>query len=182
MSPRARVVLASGAVVAAVALPPGGGAAVAALAVAAIAVEGAAARAWRAFRLPWLTVALAVALQAWLDGRSAAIALGARVAGASSASAWLLGTTRPDQVIAALERLGVPAALCELLALAGRAVAVLGETLRTAREAQRVRLGWQGLGARLGSFGTLGGLVVARAIDRSATLADAMRARGGGRR
>jgi cobalt/nickel transport system permease protein len=102
--------------------------------------------------------------------------------GATGASAWLVATTRPDEIIAALRRLGVPAALVELLALAARYVSVLGESLRSAREAQRARLGWQGLGARLRSFGALVGIVVARAIDQSDAIADAMRVRGGGRR
>jgi cobalt/nickel transport system permease protein len=182
MSPRVRVLAASGGVIAAVAAPPWGGVAVAVIAIAAIAGERASARAWRSLRAPALTVAIALALQAWLNGRHAALALGARFAGATGASAWLVATTRPDEIIAALRRLGVPAALVELLALAARYVSVLGESLRSAREAQRARLGWQGLGARLRSFGALVGIVVARAIDQSDAIADAMRVRGGGRR
>ena len=182
MSPLSRVVVALTAVVVAVASPPPVALAVAALAVAAIAGERVVPRAWRAFRAPALTVAIAVALQAWINGRHAALALGARVAGATLASAWLSATARPDEIIAALRRLGVPAALVELLALAARYVSVLGESLRTAREAQRVRLGWQRLGARLRSFGTLGGVVVARAVDQSVVLGEAMRVRGGGQR
>jgi energy-coupling factor transporter transmembrane protein EcfT len=181
MSARTRVLLAIGAVLAAVALPPRGGLAIATLAIGAIAFEGVTARAWRAFRTPWLTVVIAVALQAWLAGRGPALALGARVAGATCASAWLLATTRPDQVIAVLRELRLPAAICELLALAARYVSVLGERLRTAREAQRVRHGWHGLAARLRCFGTLGGVVIVRAVDQSVVLAEAMRVRGGGR-
>lgn len=162
----------------AVAAPPAAGLAVAALALVAIVVERAGARAWSAWRAPALTVAIAVALQAWLVGRHAALGLGARVAGASAASAWLLSTSSPPTLLAALRRLGLPAALVELLALAARYVGVLGETLQTAREAQRVRLGWQTLGARLRSFGALGGVVVGRAVDQSVAIGEAMRARG----
>jgi energy-coupling factor transporter transmembrane protein EcfT len=173
-----RLLVALAAVVVAVTAPPVVGFAVAAVGVVAILVERAAARAWHAWRAPALTVAIALALQAWLAGRHAAFVLGARVAGASAASAWLLSTTAAGELIAALRSLGVPHALVEMLALAARYVGVLGETLQTAREAQRVRLGWQGVGARVRSFGTLGGVVVGRAVDQSVAIADAMRARG----
>jgi cobalt/nickel transport system permease protein len=151
------------------------------LALGAIVVEGVAGRAWRSFRAPALTVAIAVGLQTWLNGRQAALVLGARVVGATAASAWLVATTRPDELLRALRGLGVPGTLVELAALAARYVSVLGETLRTAREAQRVRLGWQGLPRRLRSFGTLGGVVLARAVDQSVAIGEAMRVRGGGR-
>jgi energy-coupling factor transporter transmembrane protein EcfT len=182
VSARARLLLALAGVVVAVAAPSTVGAMVALIALAAIVLEGASARAWRAFRGPALTVAIAIALQAWLNGRGAALVLAARVVAATSASAWLVATTRPDEIIAALRRLYVPSALVELTALAARYVSVLGESLRTAREAQRVRLGWQGLGPRMRSFGALGGIAMARAIDQSDAIAEAMRVRGGGRR
>jgi len=182
MSARLRVVVGFAALVAAVASPLRGGPAVALCALVAIVVEGAGRRAWRSLRAPAMTVAIAVALQAWLDGRHAALVLGARVAGVTAASAWLVATTRPDELLRALRGLGVPATLVELAALAARYVSVLGESLRTAREAQRVRLGWQGLGRRLRSFGTLGGVVLARAVDQSVAVGEAMRVRGGGRR
>jgi energy-coupling factor transporter transmembrane protein EcfT len=177
---RARLLAALAAIVAAIVVPPVGGAAVALLALAAIAGERALGRAWRSLRAPALTVAIAVALQAWMNGWPAALALGARVAGATAASAWLLATTRPGDVIAALRGLGVPSSLVELLALSARYVSVLGETLATAREAQRVRLGWQRLPARVRSFGTLGGVVIGRAVDQSVAIGEAMRVRGGG--
>lgn len=182
MSARPRLLLALSAVVVAVSSPPWLGGAVAALGLAAIVGERASARAWRSLRAPALTVTIAIGLQAWLAGGHAALAMGARVAGATAASAWLVATTRPGEVIAALSWLGVPASLVELVALAARYVSVLGETLTTAREAQRVRLGWQSLGGRVRSFGALGGVVVGRAVDQSVAIGEAMRVRGGGRR
>jgi cobalt/nickel transport system ATP-binding protein len=179
MSARRRLLLTLALILTAIVSPPWGGLGVAAIALGAVVIEGAAARAWRSFRAPALTVAIAIALQAWLGGRQAALVLGARVAGATSASAWLIATTRPGELIAALRGLGLPRALGELVALAARYVSVLGETLTTAREAQRVRLGWQRLPARLRSFGALGGVVVGRAVDQSVALGEAMRARGG---
>jgi energy-coupling factor transporter transmembrane protein EcfT len=173
-----RLLVALVAVVVAIASSPAAGFGVAALGVGAILVERAGGRAWHAWRAPALTVAIAIALQAWLGGRHAAYVLGARVAGASAASAWLLSTSSPPALMAALRQLGLPRALVEMLALAARYVGVLGETLQTAREAQRVRLGWQGLGARVRSFGTLGGVVVGRAVDQSVAIGEAMRARG----
>ena len=166
MSPRARVLTALAAIVAAVVSPP-------------LVGFGVALVLWRSLRAPALTAAIAIALQAWLNGWHAAIALGGRVAGATAASSWLVATTRPDEILRVLGELGVPRALVELVALAARYVSVLGETLRTAHEAQRVRLGWQRLGARLRSFGALGGVVLGRAVDQSVALGEAMRARGG---
>jgi cobalt/nickel transport system permease protein len=133
-------------------------------------------------RAPAFTVAILVALQAWLNGRAAATALALRIAAVTTATALLLATVPPRTLLAGLRRLGAPQLLVDVGLLAARYVGVLGETLRTAREAQRVRLGWQRLGVRIRSFGTLGGVVVARAIDQSAAIGDAMRARGGGRR
>lgn len=181
MTARTRVVVALAGTVAAVAGGPLGGGAVAAAALAALVVEGAAWRGLGALRGPALTVALALALAAWLDGRHAALLLGARVAGATGAAVWLICTVPAHQIVAAARGLGVPRVLVELLALAARYVSVLSESLRSAREAQRARLGWQRLGARVRSFGTLGGVVVARAVDQSVAVADAMRARGGAR-
>lgn len=182
MSARVRLVVALTAIVVAVGAPAAGGAVVGLLALGAIVTEGASARAWRAFRAPALTVAITVALQAWLNGRHAALVLGARVVGATSASAWLVATTRPFEIITSLRWLRVPTALVELMALAARYVSVLAESVRTAREAQRVRLGWQRLPARVRSFGALGGIAMARAIDQSDAISEAMRVRGGGRR
>lgn len=181
MSARWRLVFALAAIGVAVASPPTVGLAVAVVGAIAIASEGAGARAWRSFRAPALTVAIAIALQAWLNGRDAALALGARVAGATGASAWLVATTSPGAIVRELGVLGVPRAIVELVTLAARYGTVLGESLRTAREAQRVRLGWQRLGVRVRSFGTLGGVVLARAVDQSVAIGEAMRARGGGR-
>ena len=180
--PRVRVVVAFAALAGALASPPVAGVALAALALVAVVAEGAVHRAWHALRGPAVTVAIAVALQAWLNGRHAAFVLGARIAGATAASAWLVSTLRPDEILRALRGLGAPRALVELAALAARYVSVLGESLRTAREAQRTRLGWQRLGARLRSFGTLGGVVLARAVDQSVAVGEAMRVRGGGGR
>jgi cobalt/nickel transport system permease protein len=180
MSARARLGWALGAVLVAVATPPLLGLAVALLGVAAIIAERADTRALQALRAPAVTVAIALGLQLWLGGLHAAAQLAGRIAGASAASAWLLATTRPGELIAALRGLGAPTALVDLLALAARYIGVLGETVTTAREAQRVRLGWQGLGARVRSFGTLGGVVLGRAVDQSVAIAEAMRVRGGG--
>jgi cobalt/nickel transport system permease protein len=136
----------------------------------------------RALRAPLVPVAIAVALQARVNGTHAALVLAARVAAITSVTAWLVAMRRPDELLGALRRLRVPAALVDLVALAARYVAVLGDSLRTAREAQRVRFGWHRLDARLRSFGTLGGIVLLRAADQSVCIAEAMRVRGGGRR
>ena len=121
---RARVLVAFAALVAAVASPPVAGAAIAALALGAVLVDGAVTRAWHAWRAPAITVAIAVALQAWVNGRHAAFVLGARVVAATSVSAWLVATLRPDEILRALRQLGAPRVLVELAALAARYVSV----------------------------------------------------------
>ena len=177
------MLVAFAALVAAVASPPLGGVALAALAVVAVVVE----RRGRA-RVARLSGAgghrrhrrgAAGVGQRARTPRSCSARASSR---ATSVSAWLVATLRPDEILRALRQLGAPRALVELAALAARYVSVLGESLRTAREAQRTRLGWQRLGARVRSFGTLGGVVVARAVDQSVAIGEAMRVRGGGGR
>lgn len=173
---RVRLLVALAGVVVSLALP-GAGFAVGAVALAALIVR-------RPRRLPRALagVALAagpmVAIAAWLDGPGAAAALGARALGASASGLWLALGTDPHAIALGLLRLGVPEALVEQLRLAARYVALLSDTLVTARDAQALRLGHVGLARRVRSTGILAGLVLGRAVDRAAQIADARALRG----
>lgn len=111
-------------------------------------------------------------------GVDAAGLLGARIVGAVGVGAWLAATTPFSELEQALAWLRVPAPLLEITSLARRYVAVLEETLRTARAAQTLRLGYKGFGISLASAGILAGLLVGRAVDQSMITGQAMLLRG----
>lgn len=118
-------------------------------------------------------------LLVWLyRGPGAALVLGARVAGASTAGLWLVSTTDVASLEAALAWLRVPRVLVELLGVSYRQVHALREAAATARESQALRLGYAGVRRGLRSAGTLAGFVVGRAVDRSRALADSLALRG----
>lgn len=125
-----------------------------------------------------MTAGIPVALIIWWRGPSAALLIGARVLAASTIAGWLAAFTPLDRLQSALVWMRVPAALVELLGFAWRYATVLRDTLSTARDAQALRLGWSTRGRALRSSGTLAGVVFGRAIDQTATLADALALRG----
>jgi cobalt/nickel transport system permease protein len=118
-----------------------------------------------------LVAGVPIALTAWHAGARAALHVGLRVVAMTSLLAIVLTLVSFPSLLRALAKLRVPSEIVELLGLAHRYVAVLGETLRTAREAQRIR-GGRGLGV-------LAGVTLARAYDRTQTLGDALALRGG---
>jgi cobalt/nickel transport system permease protein len=113
-----------------------------------------------------------------LVGPAQAARAGARVLAAVATGACLLATTAPADRERALAWLGLPRALVELVGLAQRQAAALEGALRTARDAQALRLGHVGVRRRLRSVGVLGGLLVARAVDRTDQIAAAQAMRG----
>lgn len=111
-------------------------------------------------------------------GIDAASLLGARVVGAVGVAAWLGATTPFSELERALAWLRVPAPLLEIASLARRYVAVLEDTLHTARAAQTLRLGYKDTRTSLASVGVLAGLLVGRAVDQSLSTGQAMLLRG----
>jgi len=100
--------------------------------------------------------------------------------GASTAILSLLvAATPPWEMAPALRALRLPDALVEVLALAGRYVAVLGAAARTSWEAQAMRLGYSDGRRAVRSGGELIGLSLLRAFAQAEATAEAVAARGG---
>jgi cobalt/nickel transport system permease protein len=111
-------------------------------------------------------------------GLDAASLLGARILGAVAVAAWLTATTPWLELERALGWLRLPPALLEILSLARRYISVLRESAHTARSAQTLRLGYDGLWRSLQSSGVLAGVTLARALDQAVVTAQAMQLRG----
>jgi cobalt/nickel transport system permease protein len=143
---------------------------------------------WRAVRwqLAFITVgALTAVVQ--VDGGGlgwapdAAARAGSLVghAVAGSAAVLLLATTTPmSDLLPALRRLRVPAAVVEVASVVYRLLFVLLESLDTIREAQTARMGYSSLRRSYRSSGALTAAVLTRSWDRARRLQEGLAGRG----
>ena len=98
---------------------------------------------------------------------------------AGSAAVLLLATTTPmSDLLPALHRLRVPAAVVEVASIVYRLVFVLLESLRTIREAQTARMGHSSLRRSYRSTGVLAAAVLTRSWDRARRMQDGLAGRG----
>ncbi|MCZ2829976.1 cobalt ECF transporter T component CbiQ [Modestobacter sp. VKM Ac-2986] len=98
---------------------------------------------------------------------------------AGSAAVLLLATTTPmSDLLPALARLRVPAAVIEVASVTYRMLFVLLTSLSTIREAQTARMGHAGLRASYRSSGMLAAAVLTRSWDRARRLQDGLAGRG----
>jgi cobalt/nickel transport system permease protein len=98
---------------------------------------------------------------------------------AGSAAVLLLACTTPmSDLLPALQRLRVPAAVTEVASVTYRLLFVLLDSLRTIREAQTARMGRATLRTRLHSEGTLAAAVLTRSWDRARRLQEGLAGRG----
>jgi cobalt/nickel transport system permease protein len=98
---------------------------------------------------------------------------------AGGAAVLLLATTTPmSDLLPALQRLRVPAAVTEVAAVTYRLLFVLLDSLRTIREAQTARMGHATLRGSLRSNGMLAAAVLSRAWDRARRLQEGLAGRG----
>jgi cobalt/nickel transport system permease protein len=142
----------------------------------------------RAVRLPLAFIAVgAVTAVVQLDGGGlgwapdAAARAGALVghALAGSAAVLLLATTTPmSDLLPALRRLRVPAAVVEVASVTYRLLFVLLESLRTIREAQTARMGYSSLRRSYRSSGSLAAAVLTRSFDRARRMQQGLAGRG----
>jgi cobalt/nickel transport system permease protein len=142
----------------------------------------------RAVRLPLGFVAigaLAAVVEIGGDGigwaPDAAAKAGALVghALAGGASVMLLATTTPmSDLLPALRRLRVPAAVVEVASVVYRLLFVLLESLRTIREAQTMRMGYSSVRRSYRSSGALAAAVLTRSWDRARRLQEGLAGRG----
>ena len=98
---------------------------------------------------------------------------------AGSAAVLLLATTTPlSDLLPALQRLRVPAAVIEVASLTYRMLFVLLTSLTTIREAQTARMGYASVRGSYRSSGTLAAAVLTRSWDRARRLTDGLAGRG----
>ena len=98
---------------------------------------------------------------------------------AGGAAVLLLATTTPvSDLLPALRRLRVPAAVVEVAGVTYRMLFVLLESLRTIREAQTARMGHSSLRRSYRSSGALAAAVLTRSWDRARRLQEGLAGRG----
>jgi cobalt/nickel transport system permease protein len=98
---------------------------------------------------------------------------------AGSAAVLLLATTTPmSDLLPALRRARVPAAVVEVASVVYRLLFVLLDSLRTIREAQAARMGYSSLRRSYRSSGALAAAVLIRAWDRARRMQDGLAGRG----
>jgi cobalt/nickel transport system permease protein len=142
----------------------------------------------RAVRLPLTFIligALTTVVQVGGDGvgwapdaaAQAGSLVGHSVAG--SAAVLLLATTTPmSDLLPALQRLRVPAAVIEVASVVYRLLFVLLTSLTTIREAQAARMGYATVRSSYRSSGALAAAVLTRSWDRARRLQDGLAGRG----
>jgi cobalt/nickel transport system permease protein len=98
---------------------------------------------------------------------------------AGGAAVLLLATTTPmSDLLPALRRLRVPAAVVEVAGVVYRLLFVLLESLRTIREAQTMRMGYSSVRRSYRSSGALAAAVLTRSWDRARRLQEGLAGRG----
>lgn len=98
---------------------------------------------------------------------------------AGSAAVLLLATTTPmSDLLPALRRLGVPAAVVEVASVTYRLLFVLLTSLHTIREAQTARMGHSTVRRSLRSSGALAAAVLTRSWDRARRMQAGLAGRG----
>ena len=98
---------------------------------------------------------------------------------AGSAAVLLLACTTPvSDLLPALRRLRVPAAVTEVASVTYRLLFVLLDSLRTIREAQTARMGRATVRTALRSDGALAAAVLTRSWDRARRLQEGLAGRG----
>lgn len=91
---------------------------------------------------------------------------------------FLSMTTAANKLFLAARRLKVPVTWIEVAMLSYRYIFVLLEDVIIVRDAQKVRLGYNGLARSVRSLGELTGIAVIRSYDRSVAAYEAMMLRG----
>jgi cobalt/nickel transport system permease protein len=190
-SPADKLLLSVGLVVCALALPAWPGSVLVGLTAVALALGPARVPArtfGRAVRLPLafiLVSAVTAVVEVGRDGLGWAPDAAARAGSlvghalAGSAAVLLLATTTPmSDLLPALQRLRVPAAVVEVASVTYRLLFVLLTSLTTIREAQTARMGYATLRGSYRSSGALAAAVLTRSWDRARRLQDGLAGRG----
>jgi cobalt/nickel transport system permease protein len=189
-SPADKLLLSLGLVLTALLLPAWPGSLLAGLAAVVLALGPARVPArtfGRAVRLPLAFIgigALTAVVQVgdgpgWAPGAAATAGSLVGHAVAGSAAVLLLATTTPmSDLLPALQRARVPAAVVEVAGVVYRLLFVLLTSLTTIREAQTARMGYATVRGSYRSSGALAAAVLTRSWDRARRLQDGLAGRG----
>jgi cobalt/nickel transport system permease protein len=112
------------------------------------------------------------------EGLASGALIGSRVLGSMSVIFVLCLAAPAHEIFAALRWAKMPRTWIEIGMLMYRYTFTLSEQAASAMSAQRVRLGYAGLGRSLRSLGSLAGIVALRSIDQAERTHEAMLARG----
>ncbi|MFC7328432.1 cobalt ECF transporter T component CbiQ [Marinactinospora rubrisoli] len=116
---------------------------------------------------------------AWApDGARRAAEVSGRAAAALCCQLMFAFTTPLADLLPRLTRLGLPAALVEVVALTYRMLFVLLDTTRRIQAAQAGRLGYRSRAAWIRSLGALGAAVFVRSYDRARRMRRGLECRG----
>ncbi|MEK6725416.1 MAG: cobalt ECF transporter T component CbiQ [Deltaproteobacteria bacterium] len=112
------------------------------------------------------------------SGLPEGLMIASRILGAVSLILLLSMTTPVDALLKALSWFWVPRTWTDVALLTYRYIFVLLEDAYVVYSAQRIRLGYLGIGRSFQSFGILAGAIVIRAYDQAMATSQAMRLRG----
>jgi cobalt/nickel transport system permease protein len=118
-------------------------------------------------------------LTATREGLAAGLLIGSRVLGGVAVMLRLSGTMTFEELVAVLEWFRVPRTWLEISLLMYRYVFQFFEQGAEVVSAQKIRLGYAGVGSGLQSLGSLAGIVLLRSMEQAERTCEAMVARGG---
>lgn len=114
----------------------------------------------------------------WKEGLLHGLLLGSRVAGAVSVLLLFSSITPAHTIFSALRWFRVPPGWVEIALLMYRYTFALLDRAAEVAAAQKVRLGYSGVGQSLSSVGRLAGIVLIHSFDQAARTYEAMTLRG----
>ena len=117
-------------------------------------------------------------ITAMREGAALGLLIGSRVLGAVSAMLLLSSSTPAYEIFRALRWFRFPRDWVEIAMLMYRYTFALLDMADDIESAQRVRLGYSGLGRSMSSLGVLAGSIIVGSIDQAARTQDAMVLRG----
>ncbi len=125
--------------------------------------------------VPWLSFPI------YQEGMSFGILVFTRALSAVAVLNLLILVTPMEKVLDSLRWFKVPTSITDTMMLMFRYISLLSEESARIKKAQESRLGYSkrvGVMKRIGNFGTLAGMLLARSFDRALKVGDAMISRG----
>lgn len=112
------------------------------------------------------------------EGFVRGIILMCRVLAGISTLLFLTMSTSINKLIFAAKWFHIPNAFLEVLTITYRYIFVLFDEMSSVKNAQKIRLGFSSYNKSMKSFGSISGIIILRAIDKSEKLYKAMKSRG----